>query len=113
MPPPLLSIPINNRNLTGSPHRKRSVDKASETAVWPICTLFCEPCDNDVLSQAVVSNCNARIRDRIPWPVAAAASGSKPIGDVPRRAPASGLRVEQRFKHCLQFVIKSFSYNCL
>lgn len=102
VPPLLFIIPISKRKRTGSPQRSLKVDNASETEVWPLCTLFCEPCPRAVLSHAFVSNCNANIRDRMPWPVAEAANGSKPTVDVPSRMLASGHRVQHKNKHCLQ-----------
>lgn len=101
VPPPLFNMPTNRRNLTGSPQRNLNVDNASETDVWPHWTLFCEPCPKAFLSQAVVNNCSAKMRERMPWPVAEAASGSKPTVDVPRRIPASGHREQHKNRHCL------------
>lgn len=60
VPPPLFSMPANRRNRTGSPQRKRNVDSASDTDVWPLWTLFGELWTPAAcLSHAVVSNCNA------------------------------------------------------
>lgn len=54
------------------------------------------------LSEATVSNCRAKIRDLMPDPVAETARGRRPIGDEPRRVPASGVRAQQMLKHCLK-----------
>lgn len=102
VPPPLFSIPTSKRKRTGSPHRSRSVDSASDTDVWPLSTLFGVPWPSTASSHAFVSNCIARIRDRMPWPVAEAANGNKPTVDVPRRKQASGHRVQHTNRHCLQ-----------
>lgn len=101
VPPPLFNIPTSKRKRTGSPQRNLKVDNASETEVWPLCTLFGEPCPSTDLSHAFVNSCNAIMRDRIPWPVAEAAKGNKPTDDVPSRRQASGHRVQHRKRHCL------------
>lgn len=67
----------------------------------PFDEVRCEPSDKVNLSQATVSNCIARIRDRIPVPVADTARGSNPIGVVPSRVPASGDLEQQILRHCL------------
>jgi hypothetical protein len=97
-------MPTNNRNLTGSAHLNRSVDKASETALLPCKTAFCVVSAKAFLSQAAVNNCNANIRDLIPVPIAEHAKGSKPTGVEPKRDAASGLREQQTLKHCLKFM---------
>lgn len=54
------------------------------------------------LSEATVSSCSAKIRDLIPDPVAETARGNRPIGEEPKRVPASGVRAQQILKHCLK-----------
>lgn len=102
-PPPLFNIPINSRKRTGSLQRSRNVDMASETAVWPACANLWLPWwPKDCLSQAVVISCRARIRARMPWPVAEEAKGIRPTEVVPRRTAASMDREQQMLKHCLR-----------
>lgn len=102
-PPPLFNIPTNSRNRTGSPQRSRSVDNASDTEIWPGTELASVwPWPKVARSQATVRSCRARIRDRMPWPVADAANGSRPTGEVPNRTPASVQRAVHRLRHWLQ-----------
>lgn len=94
---------MSRRKRTGSLQRNRSVDIASETAVWPAALIFCPPLPwpKGWRSQAAASNCSANMRPRIPCPVADEASGMRPTGVLPRRAMASRDREQQMLRHCL------------
>lgn len=97
-------MPMSRRKRTGSLQRSRSVDIASETAVWPAALIFCPPLPwpKGWRSQAAASNCSANMRPRIPCPVADEASGMRPTGVLPRRAMASRDREQQMLRHCLE-----------
>lgn len=104
-------MPTSSRNRTGSLQRKRSVDIASETAVWPAVTDFCEPWPSAVLLHAADINCMAKMRARMPWPVAEEANGIKPTGVVPKRAVASNEREQQMPRHWLSVEKRIHKYR--